>query len=207
YVEGMRSHASLPLAACFGYLLNVRLPWPRVGRKESTMQGSVFHPRSRVFCFALCALLILALTLGILVAPRATAAPPRKVHCIGVLMFTSCPVAIEQLWQGLHELGYVEGRDLTLEVRSAEGKAERLADLAAELVHLPVDLIVAYTTGGVLAAKRATTTLPIIAAVTTDPAEAGGAGKPAPPPAGKTGPSPPPRGGARGAARADPRRL
>jgi putative ABC transport system substrate-binding protein len=127
-----------------------------------------------VFCFALCALLLLALTLGILVAPRATAAPPpRKVHRIGVLMFTSLPGAIEQLWRGLHELGYVEGRDLTLEVRSAEGKAERLADLAAELVHLPVDLMVAYTTGGVLAAKRATTTLPIIAAVMTDPVEAG----------------------------------
>jgi len=108
------------------------------------------------------------------VAPRATAAPPpRKVHRIGVLMFTSLPGAIEQLWRGLHELGYVEGRDLTLEVRSAEGKAERLADLAAELVHLPVDLIVAYTTGGVLAAKRATPTLPIIAAVMTDPVEAG----------------------------------
>ena len=70
-------------------------------------------------------------------------------------------------------MGYVEGRDLTLEVRSAEGKAERLADLAAELVHLPVDLMVAYTTGGVLAAQRATTTLPIIAAVMTDPVEAG----------------------------------
>jgi len=127
-----------------------------------------------VFCFALCALLLLALTLGILVAPRATAAPPpRKVHRIGVLMFTSLPGAIEQLWRGLHELGYVEGRDLTLEIRSAEGKAERLADLAAELVHLPVDLIVAYTTGGVLAAQRATTTLPIIAAVMTDPVEAG----------------------------------
>ena len=119
--------------------------------------------------------IILALALGCLVAPRAAEAQqPGKVHRIGVLMFTSSPFAdIEELRQGLRELGYVEGRNLTLEVRSAEGRAERLADLAAELVRLPVDLIVAHTTAGVLAAKRATTTLPIVAAVMTDPVEAG----------------------------------
>jgi putative ABC transport system substrate-binding protein len=115
--------------------------------------------------------IILALALGCLVAPRAAAPQPVKVHRIGVLLFTSA--AIEELRQGLRELGYVEGRNLTLEVRSAEGRHERLADLAAELVRLPVDLIVAHTTGGVLAAKRATTTLPIVAAVMTDPVEAG----------------------------------
>jgi putative ABC transport system substrate-binding protein len=96
-----------------------------------------------------------------------------KVHRIGVLMFTSSLFAIEELRQGLRELDYVEGRNLTLEVRSAEGRRERLADLAAELVRLPVDLIVAHTTAGVLAAKHATTTLPIVAAVMTDPVEAG----------------------------------
>jgi putative ABC transport system substrate-binding protein len=118
--------------------------------------------------------LILALVLGCLVAPRAAAAQqPVKVHHIGVLMFTSYAAAIEELRQGLRELGYVEGRNLTLEVRTAEGRAERLADLAAELVRLPVDLIVAHTTGGVLAAKRATTTLPIVAAVMSDPIEVG----------------------------------
>src|SRR5262245_31828183 len=118
--------------------------------------------------------IILALALGCLVALRATEAQqPVKVHRIGVLMFTSSPSIIEELRQGLHELGYVEGRNLTLEVRSAEGRRERLADLAAELVRLPVDLIVAHTTSGVLAAKRATTTLPIVAAVMTDPVEAG----------------------------------
>jgi putative ABC transport system substrate-binding protein len=140
------------------------------------MKCSVFHPGDRVFFFTLCAILILTLALSILVAPRAAEAQqPVKVHRIGVLMFTSSPFAIEELRQGLHELGYVEGRNLTLEVRSAEGKAERLADLAAELVRLPVDLIVAHTTAGVLAAKHATTTLPIVAAVMTDPVQAGSA--------------------------------
>jgi putative ABC transport system substrate-binding protein len=120
--------------------------------------------------------LILILALGILVAPHAAVAQqPVKVHRIGVLMFSSSPSAIEELRQGLHELGYVEGRNLTLEVRSAQGKAERLADLATELVGLPVDLIVAHTTAGVLAAMHATTTLPIVAAVMTDPVQAGSA--------------------------------
>jgi len=116
--------------------------------------------------------ILLVLALGCLVAPcTAEAQQPGKVHRIGVLLFTSA--AIEELRQGLRELGYVEGRNLTLEVRSAEGRAERLADLAAELVRLPVDLIVAHTTGGVRAAKRTTTTLPIVAAVMSDPVEAG----------------------------------
>jgi putative ABC transport system substrate-binding protein len=118
--------------------------------------------------------IILALGLGCLVAPHAAEVQqPMKVHRIGVLMFTSSPFDVGVLRQGLRELGYVEGRNLTLEVRSAEGREERLADLAAELVRLPVDLIVAHTTTGVLAAKRATTTLPIVAAVMTDPVEAG----------------------------------
>ena len=76
--------------------------------------------------------LIATFSIGLLLPPLGVAASqPVKVHRIGVLMFTSSPVAIEELRQGLHEVGYVEGRNLTLEVRSAEGRAERLADLAA----------------------------------------------------------------------------
>jgi putative tryptophan/tyrosine transport system substrate-binding protein len=77
--------------------------------------------------------LIVTFGIGLLLPPLGVAAPqPVKVHRIGVLTFSSQAVAIEELRQGLHELGYVEGRNLTLEVRSAEGKEERLADLAAE---------------------------------------------------------------------------
>jgi ABC-type uncharacterized transport system substrate-binding protein len=140
------------------------------------MKYSVFHPGGRVRFVAPCAIRILTLTLGILVAQHAAAArPPLKIHRIGVLMFTSQPLAIEELRQGLHELGYVEGRSLTLEVRSAEGYVERLADLATELVRLPVDLIVAHTTPAVRAAQLATTTIPIVAAVMTDPVRVGSA--------------------------------
>ncbi len=118
--------------------------------------------------------IILALALGCLVAPRAAEAQQLgKVPRIGVLMFTSSPFLTEELWQGPRELGYSGGRNLTVGLSSDQGSRERLADLAAELVRLPVDLIVAYTTAGVVAAKHATTTLPIVAAVMSDPIEVG----------------------------------
>jgi ABC transporter substrate binding protein len=72
-------------------------------------------------------------------------------------------------WQGLRELGYIEGKNLAIEYRSAEGKADRLPDLAAELVHLKVDLIVANGLAQVRAAKNATRTIPIVMLVSTEP--------------------------------------
>ena len=71
--------------------------------------------------------------------------------------------------QGLRDLGYVEGRNVVLEYRDAEGKLERLPSLAAELVALKVDIIVAPNTVGVLAAKQVTETTPIVFAVAADP--------------------------------------
>jgi putative ABC transport system substrate-binding protein len=140
------------------------------------MQCSVLHSGDRVCCCALRALRLLTLALGLVLAPcAAEARQPVTVPRIGVLMFTPSSVAMAALRQGLHELGYEEGQHFTLEVRSAEGRVERLAALAAELVQLPVDLIVAQTTPGVLAAQHATTTLPIVAAVMTDPVQAGSA--------------------------------
>ncbi len=75
--------------------------------------------------------------------------------------------------QGMRELGYVEGRNLVIEWRSAEGKTERLAAMAAELVKLKVDLIVAASTPGVAAAQKATTTIPIVMASILDPVGSG----------------------------------
>jgi putative ABC transport system substrate-binding protein len=121
--------------------------------------------------------IILAFALGCLVAPRVTEAQqPVKVHRIGFLGLGSAAgmvFDIEPLQQGLRELGYVEGQHFTLEYRGAEGRPERLADLAVELVRLPVNLIVTYASG-VLAAKHATTTLPIVVlSMGGDPVEAG----------------------------------
>jgi putative ABC transport system substrate-binding protein len=75
--------------------------------------------------------------------------------------------------QGLRDLGYVEGRNLVIEYRDAEGKLERLPALAAELVALKVDVILAGSTVGALAAKQATRTIPIVFAAVGDPVASG----------------------------------
>jgi putative ABC transport system substrate-binding protein len=97
--------------------------------------------------------------------PRAAGAQQAaKVHRIGLLAGTLAVGArtVEAFRQGLRDLGYVEGRNLVIEYRDAEGKIERLPALAAELVALKVDVIVAPSTPAVLAARQATGTVPIV---------------------------------------------
>jgi putative ABC transport system substrate-binding protein len=105
------------------------------------------------------------------VALSAEAQQAAKVARIGYLG-TNRGVAVHMVdafLQGLRDLGYVEGRNLVIEYRDAEGKLERLPALAAELVALKVDVIVAATGPGALAAKQATRTIPIVFAVAADP--------------------------------------
>src|SRR5262245_62269044 len=71
--------------------------------------------------------------------------------------------------QSLEHLGHVEGRDITFEFRYAEGNYDRLASLAAELVEQKVDIIVTFTTPPAVAARRATSTIPIVAIAVTNP--------------------------------------
>ena len=113
-----------------------------------------------------------ALALGLLAAPLAAdAQPPAKVSRVGILS----PVvpATYDTWEafrhGLRELGYVEGQNLAIEFRSAEGKPDRLPGLAAELVRLKVDVIVTGGPPAPLAAKNATSSIPIVFAVVGDP--------------------------------------
>ena len=89
------------------------------------------------------------------------------MHRIGFLGPTSAAgIAgrLDALRAGLRDFGYVEGKNLVIEFRWAEGKYDRLPELAAELVRLKVELIVTYSTPGVLAAKQATTAVPIVIA-------------------------------------------
>ena len=79
----------------------------------------------------------------------------------------------EGLTKGLRDLGYTEGDDIVIEYRHAEGRPERLSDLAAELVRMKVDVIVAETTPASLAAKKATMTIPIVMTIVGNPVEAG----------------------------------
>jgi putative ABC transport system substrate-binding protein len=76
---------------------------------------------------------------------------------------------VEAFRQGLRDLGYVEGQNLVIEVRWAEGSEERLRDLAAELVRLQVEVIVAQGAAAIRAAQHATRTIPIVMAATSDP--------------------------------------
>lgn len=97
---------------------------------------------------------------------------PAKVPRIGYLGSASPSAAWpsrDAFRQGLRELGYMEGQNIVIEDRSAEGRLERLPDLAAELVRLKVDVIVASTTAPALAAKNATTTIPIVIVYVADP--------------------------------------
>ena len=102
----------------------------------------------------------------------AHAQQPGRVWRIGVLETTSMAMNaanFEAFRQNLRDLGYIEEQNLIIEYRSAEGRSERFADLAADLLRLNIDVIVTRGTPAVLAAKKATTTIPIVMAATGDP--------------------------------------
>jgi len=99
-----------------------------------------------------------------------------KVYRIGMLEVVPAALNATNLAafrQGLRELGYVEGQNVVIEYRSADGRAERFPDLARELVRLKVDLIVTRGTPAALAAKHATATIPIVMAASGDPVGTG----------------------------------
>ena len=101
---------------------------------------------------------------------------PTKIPRIGYLSTVSPAVnatRIEALRQGLRELGYVEGKNILIEWRYAEGKVDRLSSLAAQLVHLKVDLIVTAASPPTRAAKELTSTIPIVMAFDDDPVGSG----------------------------------
>jgi len=107
---------------------------------------------------------------SILAAPIATEAQEAaRVARIGMLADATSPHLREAFRQGLRDLGYIEGRNLVIEYRDAGGKPERLPMLAAELVALKVDVIVAGNTLQTLAAKQASRTIPIVFSFALDP--------------------------------------
>jgi putative ABC transport system substrate-binding protein len=113
------------------------------------------------------------LGLGLLLAPPAgEAQQPSRTPRIGVISTGTLATAtpnVEAFREGLRELGLVDGRTVVIEYRWAEGRAERFPALAVELVDLKVDLILASSTPVALAAKNATTTIPIVFATAADP--------------------------------------
>jgi putative ABC transport system substrate-binding protein len=116
--------------------------------------------------------LMTTLALTLLMMPLASdAEQPAKLYRIGILGATSAAAYapfISAFREGLHDLGHVEGKDIVIDSRWAEGRYDRLPDLAAELVRLQVDLIVTHGPVASRAAKEATPTIPIVMAVVGD---------------------------------------
>jgi len=114
----------------------------------------------------------LAVILSLNLAPLAVEAQSaRQVWRIGYLGTSSPalePNLVNAFRQGLREFGHIEGQDIVIEYRWAEGKYDRFPELAAELVRLKVDVILTAGTPGALAAKQATRTIPIVMAVVAD---------------------------------------
>jgi putative ABC transport system substrate-binding protein len=117
---------------------------------------------------------IVALILGLLVAPlNVDAQPSAKIPTIGYLGVTRSPPWVEAFRQGLEELGYVDGKTIGVTYRFAEGQPGQLPALAAELVQLPVDVIVANGMGAAQAAQNTTTKIPIVMVSAGDPVAPG----------------------------------
>jgi putative ABC transport system substrate-binding protein len=111
--------------------------------------------------------LSLAMTLSILAALTVDGQPAGKLYRVGYL--ATGPGAVEPFRQGLRELGWIEGQNIVIDYRFAEGRHDRLPDLAAELVRLKVDVIVAGPSQFAVAAKNATGTIPIVMWAVGDP--------------------------------------
>jgi putative ABC transport system substrate-binding protein len=105
----------------------------------------------------------------------AHAQQPKKVPHIGLLIpgSSTASARFDAFRQGLRELGYVDGKNIVIEYRLAEGKPDRLSELATELVNLKIDLIVTSSNSAAIAAKHATATVPIVMAVSSEAVETG----------------------------------
>ncbi len=118
--------------------------------------------------------LAVMLTVSFIVAPLAAGAQQRaKVPRIGILSSDAASTREEAFRQGLRDLGYVEGQNVAIESRYADGRFEKLPGLATELVRLNVDVIVASPTEAIRADQGATKTIPIVMAFSGDPVGSG----------------------------------
>ncbi|MGH6893446.1 MAG: ABC transporter substrate binding protein, partial [Dongiaceae bacterium] len=108
--------------------------------------------------------------------PNADSAESNKVARVGFVGPASPSTAsrgVSAFWKRLHELGWVEGQNLVIEARWAEGRYDRLPALMAEVIGRKVDVLVTYGTPGAIAAKKATSTIPIVVASMGDPVGTG----------------------------------
>jgi len=118
---------------------------------------------------------IALITVGAAAMPSIAVAQTNKMQRVGILMLGNPDPALflQEFGDGLRELGYLEGKNVALELRNANGSAARLPSLARELVALKVDVIVGFQTPAVAAAKAATAEIPIIMCPAQEPVEMG----------------------------------
>ncbi|HEU4369621.1 MAG TPA: ABC transporter substrate-binding protein [Methylomirabilota bacterium] len=132
------------------------------------MAGTAVAPSSKLTVTRLAAAVLL---FSGIVAAHAQQAP--RLYRIGFVGSASSGPQIDAFRKGLKELGYVEGKNVIVETRFAEGRSERIPELVAQVLRLKVDVLVVGSTPAALAAKRATTTVPIVFASLFDPVGAG----------------------------------
>src|SRR5215813_6789712 len=96
-----------------------------------------------------------------------------RIGFLGVFSYAEYRRQVDALLMGLRQLGYEEGKNIVIHYRWAEGRYDRLPELAAELVKLNVDVLVAHSTPGAQAAKHATSTIPIVVPAVADPVDVG----------------------------------
>ena len=117
-------------------------------------------------------IIVVAFTISVLITPSASQAQHRghvpRVGYLGTSSASLEPELVKAFREGLRDHGYIEGQNIVIEYRWAEGNYKRFPDLVADLVKLKVDLILTTGTPGALAAKQATQTIPIVMAVTGD---------------------------------------
>jgi ABC-type uncharacterized transport system substrate-binding protein len=146
--------------------INLR-EWRKPTDDLSRSRNSALAPQPSVLCFVLGALLF-ALSFP------ADAQQPVKVPRIGFLSAAGPEApAIAAFRRGLRDLGYIEGKNILIEYRYAEGKVDRIPSFLAELVQLKVDVLVVQTLVGIRDAKQATKTIPIVMVTTQDPVATG----------------------------------
>ena len=136
---------------------------------STTTGNSALIPQHSVLYFVLCAALCAIL---FALCASAGAQQSAKIPRIGVLISGRPSIAsprIQAFESGLRELGYIEGKNIFIEYRYAEGKLEPVPELAAELVRLKVDIIVTDTSNATQAAKNATKTIPVVFTTANDP--------------------------------------
>ena len=137
-------------------------------KTSETRQASGNTKKRRLFSIALCA--------ALLAFSSVVEAQQKKIPRVGFLAAGSSSASaenLELLRQGLQKLGYIEQKNIVIEYRFGEGEFDKLLELASELVRLKVDVLVAQATAGALAAKKATSAVPIVFVAVADPIGSG----------------------------------